>query len=145
VAGAWRFHRVAFGAGGIPAFEVGVDGSVFSRYQNPAWFISPRRHSDDRFKIVRKVRHLRACHERGLLSGEVICEVLMKLCGIQVRETVCRLLYCAGFAEVTWKAPSVVGFILSSVWHMSRDVHQSDNGWIRSGFSNYGSPIAVRY
>lgn len=26
---------------------------------------------------------------------------------------------------------------------MGRDIHQSGNRWIRSGFSNYGSPITV--
>src|SRR6267142_1204592 len=67
----------------------------------------------------------------------------MKLRGVNVSETICRLLYRSRFAEVTWEALSVVSFILSSVWHVSRDVHQTDNRWIRPGFSDYSSPIAV--
>jgi hypothetical protein len=143
VAGARRFHRMALGSRRIPTFEFGVDGSVFCRYQNPTWFASPRSRGDDGPKIVRKVRHLRARHERGLLSREVGCEVLMKLSGVQVRETVSGLLYCAGLAEVTGKALSVVCLILSGVWHVSSDVHQSGHRRIRSRFSNYGSAIAV--
>ncbi len=33
--------------------------------------------------------------------------------------------------------------ILSSIWHVGSDVDQAGNSWIRPGFSNYGSPIAV--
>jgi hypothetical protein len=47
------------------------------------------------------------------------------------------------FAEVTWEALSVVSLILSGIWHMGRDIHQSGNRWIRPGFSNYASPITV--
>src|SRR6266478_6603681 len=49
-------------------------------------------------------------------------------CGIpdfEVRETVCRLLYRTRLAEVTWEALSVVRLVLSSVWHVGRDVHQT--------------------
>jgi hypothetical protein len=60
----------------------------------------------------------------------------MKLCGVEVSETVCRLLYRT-IAEVTWEALSVVSLIFSSVWHMRRDVHQSSDGCIRPRFSNY--------
>src|SRR6266550_522433 len=128
---------------GIPPFEVGVDGSVLCRYQHPAWFASPSRRGDDCFEIVRCVEHLRSRHESGLLSRQVGCEVLMKLCGVEVSETVCRLLYRGRLAEVTWEALSVVSLILSSIRHVGRDVHQSGNRWIRSGFSNYRSPITV--
>src|ERR1700682_4929183 len=134
---------MAVGSCGIPAFEVGIDGSVFCRYQHPAWFASPRRRGDDRFESVSCVEHLRSRHESGLLSRQVGCEVLMKLRGVEVSETVCRLLDRRRLAEVTWEALSVVGLALSGVWHVGRDVHQPSNRWIRSGFSNYSSPIAV--
>src|SRR5260370_6293116 len=42
VAGAWDLDLVTVGARGIPAFEVGVDGSVASCHQHPARFASPR-------------------------------------------------------------------------------------------------------
>src|SRR5467141_3088854 len=116
---------MAVGPCGIPAFEIGADGSVFCRYQNPAWFASPRRRSDDGFEIVSQIEHLRSRHESGLLSRQVGCEVLMKLRGVEVSETVCRLLYCARLAEVAWEAFSVVSLILSSIGHVGRDVHQS--------------------
>ena len=143
MAGAWDFDLVALGSFGIPPFEVGVDGSVFCRYQHPARFASPRRRGDDCFEIVSCVEHLRSRHESGLLSRQVGCEVLMKLRGVEVSETVCRLLYRSRLAEVTWEALSVVSLILSSIWHVGRDVDQAGNRWIRPRFSNYGSPIAV--
>src|SRR4029077_7933203 len=46
-------------------------------------------------------------------------------------------------AEVTWEALSVVSLILSSVWHVGRDVHQTGDRRIRPRFGNYGSPIAM--
>ena len=67
----------------------------------------------------------------------------MKLRGVEVSEAVCRLLYRTRLAEVTWEALSVVSLVLSSIWHVGRDVHQSDNRWIRPRFRNYGSPVAV--
>src|SRR6266481_1928635 len=143
VARALDFDLVTLGSFGVPPFEVRVDGSVFCRYQHPARFASPRRRGDDRFEIVSCVEHLRSSHESGLLSWQVGCEVLMKLRGVEVSETVSRLLYCSRLAEVTWEAFSVVRLILSSVWHVSRDVNQSGNRWIRARFGNYGSPVAV--
>src|SRR6202035_4088299 len=102
---------------GIPTFEVRVDGSIFCRYQHPARFASPRRRGDDCLEIVSCVEHLRSRHERGLLSGQVSCEVLVKLRGIEVSETVRGLLYRGRFAEVTGEAFSLVCLILSSIWH----------------------------
>src|SRR5437879_4994498 len=67
----------------------------------------------------------------------------MKLRGIEVSEAVCRLLYSARFAEVTWEALSVVRLVLSNVWHVGCDVDQSDNRWIHPSFRNYGSSVAV--
>src|ERR1700682_3044045 len=67
----------------------------------------------------------------------------MKLRGVEVSETVCRLLNRSRLAEVTGEALSVVSLILASIWHVGRDIHQSGNRWIRPGFSNYGSPITV--
>src|SRR5437899_8071868 len=131
------------GSCGIPPFEVWIDGSIFYRYQHPAWFASPRRRGDHCFEIVRRVEYLRSRHESGLLSRQVGCEVLMKLRGVKVSETVSRLLYRSRLAEVTWEALSVASLTLSSIWHVSRDVHQSGNRWIRARFGNYGSPVAV--
>src|SRR5438477_6324126 len=128
---------------GIPPFEVGIDGSVLPRYQHPARFASPRRCHDHRFEIVHKVEHLRERHESGLLSRQVGCEVLMKLRGVEISETVCSLLYSSRLAEVTWEALSVVSLVFSSVRHVGRDVDKTGNRWIRPGFGNYSSSIAV--
>src|SRR4029077_13153578 len=130
-AGACDFDLVTLGSLGIPAFEVGVDGSVFCRYQHPARLASPRRRRDDCFEIVGQVEHLRSRHESGLLSRQVGCEVLMELRGIEVSETVCSLLYGSRLAEVTWEAFSVVSLILARIRHMGRDVDQTNNRWIR--------------
>src|SRR6266567_8133382 len=137
------FDLVTLRSFGIPPFEVGVNGSVFCRYQHPAWFASPRRRGDDRFEIVSCVEHLRSRHESGLLSRQVGCEVLMKLRGVEVGEAVWRLLYRSRFAEVAWEALSVVRLILASIWHVGSDVHRSGNRWIRPGFGNDCSSIAV--
>jgi len=40
VAGARDFDRLTVRSFGIPAFEIGVDGSVCCRYQHPARFAS---------------------------------------------------------------------------------------------------------
>src|SRR5438132_7923194 len=138
-----RLRPVAVGSGGIPPFEVGVDGAVFCRHQHPARFASPRSRADDCSEIVSCVEYLRSRHESGLLSRQVGREVLMKLRGVEVSETVCRLLYRSRLAEVAWEALSVVSLVLSSIRHVGRHLHQSDNRWIRPGFSNYRSPIAM--
>src|SRR5438046_10454923 len=69
----------------------------------------------------------------------------MKLRGVEVGETVCRFLYRSRLAEVTWEALSIVGLILSRIWHMGRDVDQSGNRWIRSRFGDDGAAITVSY
>src|SRR4029077_1287099 len=92
---------------------------------------------------VRKVEHLRSRHESGLLSRQVGCEVIMKLCLVDICETVWRFLYGARLSEVAWKALSIVSFILSSIWHVGRNVDQTGYRWIRPGFGNYRSAIAV--
>jgi hypothetical protein len=104
VTSACNFDLVAVGPRGIPAFEAGADGSIFCRYQHPARFASPRRRGNDRFEIVGCVEHLRSRHESSLLTRYVGGEVLMKLCGIEVSETVSRLLYRSRLAEVTWES-----------------------------------------
>ncbi len=126
--GAGDFDLVTVGARGIPALEVGVDGSVCSCYQHPSWFAFPRSRGDNCLEVVGEIGHLRSRHESGLLRGEVGCEVLMKLRWIEVRETVGGLLNRTRLAEVTWEAFSVVRFIFSNVWHVGRDVHQSSDG-----------------
>src|SRR6267378_3329651 len=67
----------------------------------------------------------------------------MKLRGVEVSETVCRLLYRVRFAEIARESFSVVSLIFASVWHVSRDVDQTGNRWIRPGFGNDRSAIAV--
>ena len=39
--GACEFDSMALGSCGVPPSEVGVNGSVASRYQRPAWSASP--------------------------------------------------------------------------------------------------------
>src|SRR5437660_3468002 len=134
---------MAVGSCGIPAFEVGVDGSICCGYQRPARFASPCSRGDDCLKIVGEVEHLGARHQSGLLRREVGCEVLMKLRWIEVGETVGGLLYRTGLAEITWEALSVVRLILSRIGHVGRNVHQTDNGRIRARLRSYGSPVAV--
>src|SRR6202007_335395 len=112
---------VAIGSRGVPAFEVGVDGSVRSRYHHPAWFASPSSRGDDCFEIVGKVEHLRSRHESGLVGRQVGGEVLMKLRGVEVRETVWCLPYRTRLAEVAWEALAVVRLILACVGHVRRD------------------------
>ncbi len=52
MAGACDFDLVAVGSRGVPALEVGVDGSVCCSYQHPAWLASPRSRGDDGFEVV---------------------------------------------------------------------------------------------
>src|SRR6266404_2247631 len=138
-----NFHHVTFGSRGVPPFKIGINGSILCGYQHPARFVSPRRRRDNCVEIVGQVEHLRSCHESGLLSRQVGCEVLMKLRRIEVSESVCRLLYSRRLTKVAGETLSVISLILSNIWHMSRDVDQTGNGWIVPGFSNYHSPVAV--
>src|SRR5882724_6479876 len=114
---------MALGSLGIPPLQVGIDGSIFCRYQHPTRFASPRGSGDDCFEIVSCVEHLRSRHESGLLSRQVGGEVLMKLRGVEVSETVCCFLYRRRFAQITWESLSVVSLILSRIRHVSRDVN----------------------
>ena len=100
VTGAGDFDLVGVGSCGIPPFDVRVDGSVFCGYQHPAWFAFPRSRGDNCFEVVGEIGHLRSRHESGLLRREVGCEVLMKLRGVEVRETVCGLPYSSRLAEI---------------------------------------------
>src|ERR1700680_4947866 len=68
----------------------------------------------------------------------------IKLRGVEVSETVCRLHDRTRLAEVTWKTLSVVSLILPSIGHVGSDVHQTSDRWIRPRFGNYGSPVAKR-
>src|SRR6267142_306890 len=69
----------------------------------------------------------------------------MKLHGVEVSETVCCLLDRSRLAEVTREALSVVGLVLSRIWHVGRDVYQSCDRWIRSRFGDYGAAITVSH
>src|SRR6266568_6345239 len=70
---------------------------------------------------------------------------LMKLGGVEVSETVCRLLYRSRRAEVTGETLSIVGLILSRIWHVGRDVDQSGDRWIRSRFGDDGAAITMSH
>src|SRR5882757_4406880 len=144
MAGACDFYRVAMSSLRIKPFEVGVDRSIRPGDDHPTRFFSPCRRGDYCLEIIRGVGYLRSRHESGLLHRKIGCKVLMELGGIEVRKTICRLLYRTRLAEVAREALSVVRFVLSSVWHVRCNVHQSGNRWIRARFGNYGSPIAVR-
>src|SRR6266404_6233706 len=69
----------------------------------------------------------------------------MKLCGVEVSETVGRLLYRTRLAEVTRESFSVVSLILSCVRHVGRDVYQAGNRWISSRFGDDGAAITVSH
>src|ERR1700683_2466111 len=140
---ACHFNFVAVSSCGIPAVEVWVDGSVASGYQRPAWLAPPRGGGDDGLETVGCVHHLRSRHESGLLSGHVSREVFMKLRRVKVGEAVCGLLDHSRLAEVTGKALSVVGFVLSSIRHVRSDVTQAGNRRIGPRFGNHCASIAV--
>src|SRR6516162_6369088 len=89
--------------------------SVFCRDQHPTRFASPRGLGDDCIEIGSCVEHLRSRHESGLLSRKVGCEVFMKLRGVEVGETVRRLLYRVRLVEITWESFCVGSLTLSSV------------------------------
>jgi hypothetical protein len=116
--GSSDFDLVAVGSRGVPAFEVVINGSIGSGYQRPARLASPGSRGDDCFKIVSEVEHLRLSHESGLLRGQVGCEVLMKPRRIEVRETVCCLLYRTRLARSLGKRfPSSASFSpASGMW-----------------------------
>src|SRR5436190_20380286 len=67
----------------------------------------------------------------------------MELRGVEVSETVCRLLDRGRLAQVTGEALPVVGLILSGVRHVGRDVHQTGHRWIRPRFGDYSSPVTM--
>src|SRR5580704_8568424 len=137
------FDRVTIGSLGIKPFEVGVNRSIRPGDDHPTRFFSPCRRGDGRFEIRGSVEYLGSGHKGGLLRRQIGRKVLMKFGGIEVRETICRLLYRTRLAEVTREALAVVRFVLTSVWHVRCNIHQSGNRWIRARFCNYGSPIAV--
>jgi hypothetical protein len=95
--------------------------------------------------FVTRVEHLRSRRESCLFSRQVGCEVLMKLGGVEVSETVCRLLYRSRLAEVTRESLPVVSFILPCIRHVGSDIYQTGNRWIRPGFGNDGSAITMSH
>src|SRR6267142_223650 len=143
VTGSGDFDFMAVGSCGIPAFEVGADGSICCGYQRPARLASPRSRGDDCSEIVSEVEHLGLSHQSGLLRRQVSREVHMKLRWIEVRETVGGLLYRPRLAEITWEALSVVSLVFSSIGHVGRDVHQTSDRWVRPRLGDYGSTIAM--
>src|SRR5690242_19739211 len=109
---------MALGSLRIPPLQVRIDSSIFRRYQHPTGFASPGRCRDDSFEIVSRVEHLRSRHKCSLLSRQVGCEILMKLSGVEVSETISCLLYRVGFAEVAWEALSEVRLIFTCIRHV---------------------------
>src|SRR4029077_2658424 len=69
----------------------------------------------------------------------------MKLGGVEVSETVCRLFYRSRLAEVTRESLSVVSLVLARIRHVGRAVYQSGHRWIRSGFGDDGAAITVSH
>src|SRR5580698_2751123 len=63
MAGSGDLDLVAPGPCGIPTFEIGVDRSVASGYQHPAWFAPPCRRGDHSFEVLGPVQYLRSSHE----------------------------------------------------------------------------------
>src|SRR5258708_38030457 len=111
MAGACDFYGVAMSSLGIKPFEVGVDRSIRPGDDHPTRFFSPCRRGDDRFEIRSCVEYLGSGHKGGLPHRKIGCKVLMELRGIEVRETICRLLYRTRLAEGTREALSVVRFV----------------------------------
>jgi hypothetical protein len=128
VAGARDFYFVAVGAGGVPAFEVGIDGAVAAGYEIPSGFAVPRGGSNERFEVVAEVEDLGVGHECGLLGGEVGGEELVELRRVDVGKAVRGLFYRARFGEIAGEAFAVVGFGLASVWHVRGDVDKAGYG-----------------
>jgi hypothetical protein len=73
--------------------------------------------------VTRSKEALRSRHQSGLLNRQVGREVLMKLRGVEVNETISRLLYRGRLAEITREAFPIVSLTLSSIRHMGRHVH----------------------
>ena len=67
----------------------------------------------------------------------------MKLRRVDICETVGRFLYGA----LIWRGRSESAFpstdSFAGIRHVSRDIHQARNRWIRARFRNHGSPIAM--
>src|ERR1700683_328918 len=143
VTGSGHFDFVAARPLGIPTFEIGVDDSVASGYQHPAWFTSPGRRGDDSFEILSPVQHLRSRHEGGLPRQHVSCEVFVILRRVQVSKAVGCYLYRVGLTEVARKALAIVSLVLSGVRHVGRDIYESGDGCTRACFGNYRSPVAM--
>lgn len=143
VAGAGGFYFVAAGAGGVPAFEVGIDGAVGAGDEHPAGLGAPGGDGNGCGKIVAEVEDLGAGHEDGLLGGKVGGEIFVELRGIDVGEAVGSFLDGAGFGEIAGEALAVGGFGFAGVWHVRGDVDESDHRRVDAGFSDYGAAIAV--
>ena len=116
MAGARNFDFVAVGSRGIPPFEIGINGSVAAGYQHPAWLASPRSRGDYCFEIVRFVQHLRPRHERGVLSRQVGCEVLMKLSGVKVGAPQIQKLRDKRIEEALLAARIIVFFVVRRIF-----------------------------
>src|SRR5580704_10613266 len=67
----------------------------------------------------------------------------MKLCRVDVCETVRCFLYGARLGQIARKAISVLGLFLTGIRHVGRDIHQADDRWIVARFGNDGSSIAM--
>ncbi len=134
---------MGFGAGGVPAFEVGVDGAVGAGDEHPAGFGAPGGGGDGSFEIVPKIEDLGAGHGGGLLRGKIGAEIFVELFGIEIGEAVGSFFDGAGFAEVAGETFAVVGFVFAGVGHVRGDVDESGDVRIIAGFGDDGSAVTV--
>jgi hypothetical protein len=78
-------------------------------------------------KLSAKLNTCERAMKAACSAGKIGCKVLMKLRGVEVRETVCGLLYGTRLGEIAREALPVVSFVFPGVWHVRCHVNQSDN------------------
>jgi hypothetical protein len=143
VAGAGDFGGVGFGAGGVPAFEVGVDGAVGAGDEHPAGFAAPSGGGNGSFEIIGEVEDLGAGHGGGLRVGKIGAEIFVKLSGVEIGEAVRSFFDGARFAEVAGETLAIVGFVFSGVGHVRGDVDEGSDVRVIAGFGDDGAAVTV--
>jgi hypothetical protein len=131
MAGACDFGSMALGSCGVPPFEIGVKGSVGSRYQHPAWFASPRSRESEQYCVCeavcsgRKVKCKSTTTQRGGESVTLFASPGSHLLEYSI-PTPCCGLTCAR-----------CGFLRNRQCSLLRSVMRSLHG-------THGSPVAGR-